>query len=56
MGDSKADYKVHEIRVLPGRPEAASVKELLQRLARQVQPIMRRRGWKVSGGRAAAAS
>jgi hypothetical protein len=46
MGDSRAHFRIHEVRVLP-RPDEGYVKELLHRLARQVQPIMRRREWQV---------
>lgn len=40
-------HKVWEIRALKTKPEAAAARELLDRVARQVQPIMRRHKWRV---------
>jgi DNA-dependent metalloprotease WSS1 len=39
--------KVWEIRALKTKPEAAAAREVLDRVARQVQPIMRRHKWRV---------
>jgi DNA-dependent metalloprotease WSS1 len=39
--------KVWEVRALKTKPEAAFARELLDRVARQVQPIMRRHKWRV---------
>lgn len=40
-------YKVQEIRTLPGKPDEAAARALLERIAKQVQPIMRRRQFTV---------
>ncbi|TVU12244.1 hypothetical protein EJB05_45877, partial [Eragrostis curvula] len=40
-------HKVWEIRALKTKPEAAAARALLDRVARQVQPIMRRHKWRV---------
>jgi hypothetical protein len=47
LQDPLADYKVHQITVLPGRDGAAEARALLESVAKQVQPIMRRRRWRV---------
>ncbi|KIY97197.1 DNA damage response protein WSS1 [Monoraphidium neglectum] len=45
--DPLADYKVHEIKVLSGKEDVPRARQLLESVARQVQPIMRRRQWRV---------
>ncbi|GBF89129.1 hypothetical protein Rsub_01846 [Raphidocelis subcapitata] len=45
--DPLAEYKVDEIRVLPGMEDSARARQILEGVARQVQPIMRRRRWRV---------
>lgn len=48
MPEATSDpYKVQEITHLKGKPRAAEALELLQRVALQVQPIMRKRQWTV---------
>ncbi|GFR51103.1 hypothetical protein Agub_g13432, partial [Astrephomene gubernaculifera] len=44
--DAKADFKVHEIKTI-GKPRDNEAKELLAKIAYQVQPLMRRREWRV---------
>ncbi|CAM0913191.1 unnamed protein product [Alopecurus aequalis] len=40
-------HKVWEIRALKRKPDESSARALLDRIAKQVQPIMRRRKWRV---------
>jgi len=40
-------HKVWEVRELKRKPDAAAARALLDRIAKQVQPIMRRRKWRV---------
>lgn len=40
-------HKVWEIRTLKRKPEEPAARALLDRIAKQVQPIMRRRKWRV---------
>ncbi|KAK3128589.1 hypothetical protein QOZ80_6BG0463790 [Eleusine coracana subsp. coracana] len=40
-------HKVWEVRALKTKPEATAAREILDRVARQVQPIMRRHKWRV---------
>ena len=42
-----AGPKVWEVRELTRQPRQAEARALLERIAKQVQPIMRRRGWRV---------
>ena len=39
--------KVWEVQELKRQPRREEAREMLQRIAAQVQPIMRRRGWRV---------
>ena len=43
--DARAGFRVAEVRELRGRARAGEARALLERAARQVQPLMRRRGW-----------
>jgi hypothetical protein len=40
-------HKVWEVRALKTKPDAAAARATLDRVARQVQPIMRRHKWRV---------
>jgi len=40
-------HKVWEVRELKRKPDAPAARALLDRIAKQVQPIMRRRKWRV---------
>jgi hypothetical protein len=43
--DSLAEFKVHEIKELKRRDRRNEALDMLQKIARQVQPILRRRKW-----------
>lgn len=40
-------HKVWEVRALKTKPDASAARATLDRVARQVQPIMRRHKWRV---------
>ncbi|KAK2386980.1 zinc ion binding protein [Trifolium repens] len=45
--NSDDQYKVWEIRALKSRPEAEQAHKMLEKIAKQVQPIMRKHKWRV---------
>ena len=43
--DERAGFCVADVRALKRRSRAEEARELLEKVAKQVQPLMRRRGW-----------
>lgn len=47
MVDALDEYKVHEMQELKTKSNRADALKLLQQVARQVQPVLRKRKWTV---------
>lgn len=47
MNDPKANFKVHQVQELKKRDSRDEALKMLEQVARQVQPILRKREWTV---------